>query len=151
MRIEGVDPNLVRDGVTIINLHRQIETLMAGWGLTGRQIDILEILLVNAAGLSPAELSDEAGVSRSGMTRTLDLLERRGCTRRTPHPTDRRMLKVSLTPTGREFIEQRIPARLRLPQRAVAALSEDERKTLVRGYRKVLDVLRHPGAAQAIA
>jgi hypothetical protein len=68
-RIDGVDAGIVSDGLTIVRLHRQIEMLieeqMAGWGLTARQINILRALYFSSEGLTPAELSDEVGLSRS--------------------------------------------------------------------------------------
>jgi DNA-binding MarR family transcriptional regulator len=146
-RIEGVDPNLVREGVPLIRLHRQVEMLieerLAGWGMTARQIDILELLHVSDEGLTPAELADEVGLSRSAMTGTLDGLERRGYARRTPHAADRRMVLISLTAKGREFIARKLPERVRVLQLVYGALSAEERKTVLRAYRKVLEVLGH--------
>ncbi len=135
----------VAEGLALVRLHRQVEMLMqarmAGSGLTATQLDILERLNVIADGLSPTVLSDELVLSRSAMTGALDALERRGYARRTRHPTDRRRLGISLTPTGRELIERGLPERMRALHRVVGVLSPDERRTVIGAYRKVLNAL----------
>jgi DNA-binding MarR family transcriptional regulator len=75
------------------------------------------------------------------MTSSLDSLEKLGHTVRMPHPTDRRMVAICLTPSGREFIGQRLPQRYRRFHRVMSGLSKDERAVQLETYRKVLDLL----------
>jgi MarR family 2-MHQ and catechol resistance regulon transcriptional repressor len=75
------------------------------------------------------------------MTGALDCLERHGHTRRRQHPTDRRMVGVSLTQKGRNFIERRLPERFRRLHRVIGVLTADERRTLLRAYPKIIGAL----------
>lgn len=144
--IEGIDIGALREGLDIWRLHREVqravESDLAGWGLTLRQIEVMELLYHKAEGLTtPADLAEEVGLTRSAMTSTLDSLEKLGHTTRTPHPTDRRMLAVSLTPSGRDFIGERLVERYRKLSRIMDALSKRERALLLNAYGKVLDLL----------
>jgi DNA-binding MarR family transcriptional regulator len=145
-RLEGIDPKLVQEGLEIAHLHHQIEQViendLAGWGLTARQVEAMEALYHNTEGtLTPADLADEVSLTRSAMTSSLDSLEKLGHIVRLPHPTDRRMVAVSLTPSGRQFIGHRLPQRYRRFHRVMSSLSKDERAAHLRTYRKVLDIL----------
>jgi len=145
-RLEGIDPKLIRQGLEMAHLHHQLEQMiesdLAAWGLTARQVEIMESLYHNADGtMTPADLADEVSLTRSAMTSSLDSLEKSGHTVRTPHPTDRRMVAVCLTPSGREFIGQRLPHRYQRFQRVMGSLSDDERAIQLQTYRKMLDRL----------
>ena len=142
----GIDQRTLREGLEIAGLHRQVEQViendLAGWGLTARQVEIMESLYHNTDGtMTPADLAVEVALTRSAMTSALDSLEKLGHTVRMPHPTDRRMVAISLTAQGREFISQRLPERYRKFHRVMSCLSSDERTILLRTYRKILDVL----------
>jgi DNA-binding MarR family transcriptional regulator len=145
-RLEWVDTEALQDGLEIATLHRQIEQMtendLAGWGLTARQLEIMEYLYHNAEGtMTPADLSTEVGLTRSAMTSALDSLENLGHAFRAPHPTDRRMIAISLTSSGREFIRERLPERYEKINRVVGCLSVNERAVLLQMYRKVLGLL----------
>ncbi len=145
-RLKGVDPRVLREGLEIAHLHRQVEQLiendLADWGLTARQVEIMESLYHNTEGtMTPADLADEVSLSRSAMTSSLDSLEKLGHTVRAPHPSDRRMIAISLTPSGREFISQRLPERYQKFHRVMSSLSSRERTTLLQTYAKIIDLL----------
>lgn len=145
-RLKGIDPLVLQEGLGIARLHHQLEQIiendLAGWGLNARQVEIMESLYHNTEGtLTPADLSDEVSLTRSAMTSALDSLEKLGHTIRMPHPTDRRMIAISLTPSGREFIRQRLPERYQKFHRVMSGLSRNERTLLVRTYKKMIDIL----------
>jgi DNA-binding MarR family transcriptional regulator len=145
-RLKGIDPQVLREGLEIAHLHRQVERViendLAGWGLTARQVEIMESLYHNADGtMTPADLADEVSLTRSAMTSALDSLEKLGYTVRSPHPSDRRMVAISLTPSGRKFISERLPERYEKFHRVMSCLSKNERTLLLRTYRKVIDLL----------
>lgn len=87
---------------------------------------------------TPAELAEAAGVTRATMTGLIDTLERDGLVRREPDPNDRRMMSVLLTPKAETFLTDLLPAHFQIMARLMAALSENERKTLVRLLTKIL-------------
>ena len=145
-RLKGINVRVLSEGLEIARLHRQVEQVieneLAAWGLTSRQVEIMESLYHNAEGtLTPADLSEEVGLTRSAMTSALDALEKMGHIVRTPHSSDRRMLAISLTASGQEFIRQRLPERYQRLYGIMNGLAESERSLLLRSYRKVIDFL----------
>lgn len=81
--------------------------------------------------LTPAELADEAGVTRATMTGLLEALERDGWITRKSNPQDRRMLRVSLTAQGKRRLEKLLPEYFRFVSRMLAPLNATEKKNLV--------------------
>lgn len=144
--LEGIDIETVGDGLEMWRLHRQIESAiendLANWGLTARQVEILETLFHHPNDpVTPAELSDEVGLTRSAMTSALDSLEQPGYIVRAPHPRDRRSITISLTPSGREFIAERLPKRYAQMARIVGHLSPRERQMMIHGYTVLLSAV----------
>ena len=84
---------------------------LAGSGLSLEEFDALIHLAQAPAGTLPLhELTDSMlvadALSRSGLTRLLDRMEREGLVRRTVSSHDRRRFDVSLTPDGRRRFDQ---------------------------------------------
>jgi DNA-binding MarR family transcriptional regulator len=86
---------------------------------------------------TPAELADAAGVTRATMTGLIDTLERDGYVVREPDPSDRRMLLVRLTKKAENFLARFLPVHFRGASEVMGALTESERKTLVRLLGKI--------------
>lgn len=86
---------------------------------------------------TPAELADQASVSRATITGLLDTLERDGYVLRQPDPSDRRQMSVHLTDKGREFMQDILPGHFRLVTSLMSNLSANERQTLSRLLTKV--------------
>ncbi len=104
--------------------------------------------------LTPAELADRTGVTRATMTGLIDTLERSGLVTRTPHPEDRRMMSVGLTPRGEKLLERIMPEHFKRMAWLMGPLSEAERKSFVRLLTKVLEraaELPAPAAAGVVA
>ena len=84
---------------------------LAGWGLSLEQFDVLVHLAWAPSGTLPlheltASMVVADALSRSGITRLLDRMERDGLITRTVSPADRRRFDVSLTPAGRLRFDQ---------------------------------------------
>jgi DNA-binding MarR family transcriptional regulator len=56
--------------------------------------------------MSMSALADRLGIDASYVTAIADQLEERGLIERQPHPTDRRIKSLALTPEGRRLREQ---------------------------------------------
>ncbi len=82
---------------------RESQRLFRPHGLTAAQFNVLNVLADAADGLSQRELGDILVVDRSNITGLLDRLEKAGLVKRTDHPSDRRIYRVSLTPAGRRL------------------------------------------------
>jgi len=86
---------------------------------------------------TPAELADAAGVTRATMTGLIDTLERDGYVKREADRDDRRMMSVRLTPRGEKFLIEFLPAHFKAISAIMGALTESERKTMVRLLGKI--------------
>jgi DNA-binding MarR family transcriptional regulator len=56
--------------------------------------------------LSPLHVAQQLMTSQSGMTGKLDRLERQGLVQRTPDPEDRRAIRLGITDSGRDLIDE---------------------------------------------
>ena len=93
--------------------------------------------------LRMAELADSVLLSRSGVTRLVDRLEREGLIERDACTSDGRGLFAVLTDKGEELLAHARPTHLAgVRERFLSQFSEEELKTLARFWERV-----HPGAA----
>jgi DNA-binding MarR family transcriptional regulator len=90
------------------------------------------------------ELADRVLLSKSGLTRLIDRMEREGLVNRTACPSDRRGTFAELTPQGLDTLRRSAPAHLRGVREHFASLLSDEEAMLLTG---VLD--RIAAAARA--
>ncbi len=76
----------------------------------GLRLGEYEVLLILAWAqdrrMRPSELAEQTVLSRSGVTRLIDRLERDGLVERVACPTDRRGALVLLTPSGLEVLRR---------------------------------------------
>jgi DNA-binding MarR family transcriptional regulator len=92
--------------------------------------------------LSPSQLSQWLFVTSGTMTGRLDRLERRGLIRRVPNPNDRRGMDVELTAEGRSLADELVAQHIENEERMMSGLTRDERRTLERLMRKLLEHLQ---------
>lgn len=88
--------------------------------------------------LSASELSRALLVSSGAMTNQVDQLEEAGLVARAADPSDRRVVLVALTPTGRRRVDAALLAHAADERRALSPLTAEERATLERLLRTVL-------------
>ena len=67
---------------------------------------MLEILRGAHQPLQPSTIAQHMLITRGGMTKALDALEKLDYVRRMPHPSDRRMLLVEITDTGTRIMSE---------------------------------------------
>jgi DNA-binding MarR family transcriptional regulator len=121
--------------------YRRSEAFFTEHGMTPGRFTVLMLLFDKLAGVcvpqTPADLAEKANVARATITGLVDTLERDGLVTRTHDSGDRRMMLVHLTPKGQAALEAILPGHFRQMAAQMAALSEHERKTLVRLLSKV--------------
>ena len=105
---------------------RESQRLFRPHGLTAAQYNVLNVLGESEEGLSQRELGDILVVDRSNVTGLLDRLEKSGLVKRTDHPSDRRVYRVSLTPAGRKLWTQVQPLYLQVASQVTSGISEKE-------------------------
>lgn len=97
---------MINMGVTWFTAEPVFNRLLARYGLTGTGFNVLEILRGAGQPLQPSAIADHMLITRGGMTKALDALEKLAFVKRLPHPSDRRMLLVEITDTGTRVMNE---------------------------------------------
>ena len=120
-----------------------MERVYARYGITRADFDVLATLRRSGSPfqLSPGALSGALMLTTGGMTGRLDRLERAGLITRSPGPTDRRSLLVTLTDTGHAVIDEAVTAGVDEQQQRLAALPTRARQQLNDLLRDLLDAI----------
>jgi DNA-binding MarR family transcriptional regulator len=114
---------------------------LAPFDIRPAQFSVLVVIDANP-GLSQADLADTLGIERARLVRLLDQLEKRGFTRRTPAPGDRRSHALFLTRDGQQKL-RRIKALAAAHEARVEAVLGPEQRN------QMLTTLRGISAAPA--
>ncbi len=90
--------------------------------------------------MTPGELAEHEKVQPPSMTRVVTHLEERGLLARSPHPTDRRQVTLSVTPAGEALLkEERRRKEAWLAQRLGELTAEE--KAILRRAAPILEKL----------
>ncbi|MFC4119163.1 MarR family winged helix-turn-helix transcriptional regulator [Nonomuraea zeae] len=115
--------------VSMARLTRRLRRQAAAHSLTPTQFATLAAV-ERHSGITPGELAELEKVQPPSMTRVIAKLEERGLVARTPHPTDRRQVAVSVTEAAEKLLkEERRRKEAWLTQR-LKELSPEERSIL---------------------
>jgi DNA-binding MarR family transcriptional regulator len=112
--------------------------------LTGPQFQILARLNGSDTGhLRMTDLADGLVYSRSGLTYQAAQLEKAGLISRAPAEDDERSVTVTLTPAGRERLNQVMPGHVEVVQRLMlAAMSRQDLSTITEILERVRTQMR---------
>jgi DNA-binding MarR family transcriptional regulator len=97
---------MINIGVTWFTAEPVFNRMLESYRLSGTGFNVLEILRGAGQSLQPSAIADHMLITRGGMTKALDLLEKLDYVRRMPHPSDRRMLLVEITDTGTRVMNE---------------------------------------------
>jgi len=112
-------------------LVKRISGLVQPFELSPASGLVLSMLADSETPLPPHKIAERLIISRATVTGLIDSLERRGYARRTPHGSDRRMLLVELTETGRQAADAFRPIVHQNQKKWLEALSESEQERLI--------------------
>lgn len=98
-------------------------------------------------GRTMGSLAEEWNIDASTATWIVDRLEAKGLVERRPHPSDRRVKLVVLTPRGSRLLAKNAQ-RMYVPPRALLALDLDDLVTLRDGVAKLDQALRAAPASR---
>jgi DNA-binding MarR family transcriptional regulator len=112
-------------------LVKRISELLQPFDLTPASGLVLSILADSEAPLPPNQIADRLIISRATVTGLVDSLEQRGYVRRLPHPSDRRMLLIEPTDTGRQVADAFRPIVHQHQRVWMEALNEQEQGQLI--------------------
>jgi DNA-binding MarR family transcriptional regulator len=108
-------------------------------GVTAAGFNVLMILDGAGEPLCPHEIGARRLVTKGTVTGVIDSLLKAGFVERRPHPEDRRMQLISLTPAAREMLRELLPEQRKVEEHVLERLSPRERETLVRLLGKLED------------
>jgi DNA-binding MarR family transcriptional regulator len=108
------------------------ERMLKPYGITSTQYNVLRILRgAEPDGLCRNEIRDRMLSRMPDVTRLLDRMEDAGLIARTREDNDRRMVRTKITTKGRRLLEELDDPVEKEHQRAFAALSKEELRTLI--------------------
>ena len=113
------------------SLQARLEVGLREEGFTPTQFGILEAVF-HLGPLEPCELGPKLLTSRPNVVLLVDQLEERGLVRRKPVETDRRRVRIELTPAGRLAIDRAFQKHARRVVQELSALSAAEQERLGR-------------------
>jgi DNA-binding MarR family transcriptional regulator len=121
-----------------------LETELKGAELTLTSYLVLATLLMSRDETRPlGQLSKHLMVHPTSVTLVIDQLEKRGLVKRSPHPSDRRIVLAKLTPTGRRLTIKASKAVAGV-NFGVGGLELDEARALTDTLRQVRQKLGDP-------
>src|SRR5512139_2412826 len=112
-------------------LEKRITSLLQPFNLSPATGLVLSILADSEAPVSPNNIADRLIISRASVTSLLDSLEKRGFVKRQPHISDRRMILVELTDSGRQVANKFRPIVHQHQKVWLNALNEKEQEQLI--------------------
>jgi DNA-binding MarR family transcriptional regulator len=121
-------------------LKRMMEETLEERGLTWGEWKLLGVLLHQGSPYraSPGHLAEHLDLSSGAMTNRLDRLEEAGLIKRLPDPSDRRGVRVELTPAGRKIYKESTRTQATKEGLIASALNERERDQLNALLRRVM-------------
>jgi DNA-binding MarR family transcriptional regulator len=120
------------------------DALFARHGLSRGRFHALILLFQSPAhGLTPAELAEEAGVTRAAMTGVIESLVETGYVSRVDDATDRRTYRVRLSEKSFDFLNRFLPLHFRRLARLVRGFSLEDHRALRRLLAKVGSQIDH--------
>ena len=130
---------------TIVYLYtesRRLTKTMAGrYGLTGPQLTVVKMLQAMGE-MSLSQLSERIHAQNSTVTGIIDRMQREGLVLRSRSSRDRRVIRIQLTPKGRQLAAD-IPLQpTEILREALGSLSAQESQALVAILRKLAKHVR---------
>lgn len=121
-------------------VERSLGETFRRFGLNGGEFDVLAALRRSGKPyrLTPTELFRSTMISSAAMTNRLDRLEERGLVERSPDPSDRRGVHITLTEKGLELVNRAVEAHVEGEERLLGSLSPEDRERLAALLRRLL-------------
>lgn len=112
-------------------LEKRISSLLQPYDLSTSTGLVLSILADSKTPISPNNIADRLIISRASVTSLLDSLEKRGYVKRKQHRSDRRMISIEITDSGRQVANQFRPVVHQNQKVWLNALTEKEQEQLI--------------------
>jgi len=121
--------NLVHTATLFLDeLNRRRATVTS---LSPSACQVLAVLDGAGEPLPSNTIAERLLITTASMTSLLDTRERKGMVRRSPHPTDRRKILVSITPQASAIVDEMLPVIHGAQAAVFAPLTAAERRTFI--------------------
>ncbi len=144
-RYPGASPKATEAAMNLVRtadmLVKRIGDLVRPFGLSPSSALALGIVVDAREPLPPNQIAARLIISRATVTGLIDSLERRGYVRRVPHSSDRRMLLIEPTESGRQVAHEFRLVVHRRQKEWLSALSESQRDQLIEVLHQLQSVL----------
>ena len=115
-----------------ITLKLSLDRRMRSYGITSPAYGVLSLLeTVPGRCLPMNDISRRTWVTAANVTGVVDTLQKKGFVLRRPHPRDRRVILVGLTPRGRQRLARILPRQFNFIRGLFAIFNERERNELL--------------------
>ncbi|WP_026576122.1 MarR family winged helix-turn-helix transcriptional regulator [Bacillus sp. UNC438CL73TsuS30] len=121
-------------------IHERIKEEMTKNKLSITEFSVLEVLYQKGK-QTIQQIGHCILISSGSMTYVIDKLEQKGLLKRNDCPHDRRVIHVTLTDNGNQFMEEIMPKHHELIEDMFHLLNSDEAETLVRLLEKVKNTI----------
>jgi DNA-binding MarR family transcriptional regulator len=122
----------------------EIDAIVGQYGVTALQYTALSVLALHP-GLSSAQLARRSFVSMQAGSAMVGVLERKGLVSRSPHETNRRVQRISLTSAGEGLLYACQHAVDDLERRMLKQLSDERLQRLRDDLATCIEELSHRG------
>lgn len=129
MNIENVILFQIEKTSKVSKQYSQKEFDRLGMGITVEQWILLKII-EESDGLTQKELAEKSLRDPASITRTLDLLSKKGFVERNPVEDNRRQYSISLKKKGVEFIQEYLPVIQNHRAKSIEGISQEDLETL---------------------
>ncbi|GKS15001.1 MarR family transcriptional regulator [Paenibacillus chitinolyticus] len=119
-----------------LKLNNYYQKVVNPFDITVEQWEIL-VVLWEKEGITQKELADRLHKDQTNVARMLFKLEKKGFIYRVVHETDRRSLRVYITPKGRDIEDEILTPSTEAYNKTIKGLSEEEVET----FRRILTVM----------
>lgn len=122
-------------------LEREYKKFFAEHGLEPWEFDVLTTLRRSGEpdGMTANALLKAALVTSGAITHRIDRMEEKGLVERVPDPSDRRSVRIRLTPHGREIVDGLLSLHLAYAARMLQPLDPEAREQLASALRTLLE------------
>lgn len=144
--MRGYLPHYLSRLMNLLNL-RLLEYLRP-LNMTTQQFRVMQVLLARGVA-SVGEISRDAVIEQSVVSRVLDQLEQRGFAQRQKRAGNARVVEVSLTPVGEAVYNSITPYSMTIVNDAVSVLDDQEKAHLEELLSRIFHHVRQPRAVAA--
>jgi MarR family transcriptional regulator for hemolysin len=120
----------VHDVSRLIKRRFERRARQMGLPITRQQAAVV-LNIAGNEGVSQAEVAAWLGIEPIALVRMLDKLHEEGLVERRPHPTDRRVRTLWLTPAARPVVAQILAINKAIPEEAFAGMAAHARDTVI--------------------